>query len=376
MPFTALLGAAIHDGTVLQKGKTLLCENNQIVGIKDRKSLPAGCKIEHLDGGYLTPGFVDLQVNGGGGVMFNDDQTLQTLKVISQAHCRLGTYTFLPTLITDTQARSQAAIDSVAMAIEKGVPGIAGIHLEGPHLSIARKGVHEPSLIRSMSDTDLNMIADATQRLPNVMLTVAPESVTIPQTQTLAQAGVIVSLGHTNADYDTCMAYMAAGARNTTHLFNAMSQLGSRNPGLVGATLDSGDVSASLIADAVHVHPASMRAALRAKKGSSKIYLVSDAMAAAGSDLSQFILNGRTVFRRTGTLRLLDGTLAGADIDMPRSIETLVRQVGIDAAQAISMATSIPANMLALKGGYGLRTAASKENLLYMDREFNLKDLG
>ena len=119
-----------------------------------------------------------------------------------------------------------------------------------------------------------------------------------------------------------------------------------------------------------------MRAALRAKKGSSKIYLVSDAMAAAGSDLSQFILNGRTVFRRTGTLRLLDGTLAGADIDMPRSIETLVRQVGIDAAQAISMATSIPANMLTLKGGYGLRKAASKENLLYMDREFNLKDLG
>lgn len=308
--------------------------------------------------------------------MFNDDQTLQTLEVISQAHCRLGTYTFLPTLITDTQARSQAAIDSVAMAIEKGVPGIAGIHLEGPHLSIARKGAHEPSLIRSMSDTDLNMIADATQRLPNVMLTVAPESVTIPQTQTLAQAGVIVSLGHTNADYDTCMAYMAAGARNTTHLFNAMSQLGSRNPGLVGATLDSGDVSASLIADAVHVHPASMRAALQAKKGSGKIYLVSDAMAAAGSDLSQFILNGRTVFRRTGTLRLLDGTLAGADIDMPRSIETLVRQVGIDAAQAISMATSIPANMLTLKGGYGLRKAASKENLLYMDREFNLKDLG
>ena len=308
--------------------------------------------------------------------MFNDDQTLQTLEVISQAHCRLGTYTFLPTLITDTQARSQAAIDAVAMAIEKGVPGIAGIHLEGPHLSIARKGVHEPSLIRSMSDTDLNMIADATQRLPNVMLTVAPESVTIPQTQTLAQAGVIVSLGHTNADYDTCMAYMAAGARNTTHLFNAMSQLGSRNPGLVGATLDSGDVSASLIADAVHVHPASMRAALQAKKGSSKIYLVSEAMAAAGSDLSQFILNGRTVFRRTGTLRLLDGTLAGADIDMPRSIETLVRQVGVDAAQAIAMATSIPANMLTLKGGYGLRKAASKENLLHMDREFNLKDLG
>ena len=137
--------------------------------------------------------------------MFNDDQTLQTLEIISQAHRRLGTYTFLPTLITDTQARSQAAIDAVTAALAKGVPGIAGIHLEGPHLSIARKGAHEPSLIRNMSDADLNMIAEAAQRLPNVMLTVAPESVTLAQIHSLAKAGVIISLGHTNADYDTCM---------------------------------------------------------------------------------------------------------------------------------------------------------------------------
>ena len=376
MPLIALLGAAIHDGTVLQKGKALVCENNQIVGIKDPEDLPAVCEVLHLDGGYLTPGFVDLQINGGGGVMFNDNQTLQTLEVISQAHRQLGTYTFLPTLITDTQARSQAAIDAVTTALAKGVPGIAGIHLEGPHLSITRKGAHEPSLIRNMSDTDLNMIADAARHLPNVMLTVAPESVTLPQMQTLAKAGVIISLGHTNADYDTCMACMAAGARNTTHLFNAMGQLGSRNPGLVGATLDSDDVSAGLIADGVHVHPASMRAALRAKKGSGEIYLVTDAMATAGSDLSQFTLNGRTVFRRKGALRLLDDTLAGADIDMPRSIETLVRQVGIDEAQAISMATSIPANMINIKDGYGLRNAAVQGNLLYMDQDFKLKDLG
>lgn len=205
MSFTALLGAAIHDGITLQKGKALLCEDDQIIGIKDPEGLPAICKIRHLDGGYLMPGFVDLQVNGGGGVMFNDDQTLQTLEVISQAHRRLGTYTFLPTLITDTQARSQAAIDAVTAALAKGVPGIAGIHLEGPHLSIARKGAHEPSLIRNMSDADLNMIAEAAQRLPNVMLTVAPESVTLAQIHSLAKAGVIISLGHTNADYDTCM---------------------------------------------------------------------------------------------------------------------------------------------------------------------------
>lgn len=375
MSFTALLGAAIHDGITLQKGKALLCEDDQIVGIKDPEGLPAICEIRHLDGGYLMPGFVDLQVNGGGGVMFNDDQTLQTLEVISQAHRRLGTYTFLPTLITDTQARSQAAIDAVTAALAKGVPGIAGIHLEGPHLSIARKGAHEPSLIRNMSDADLNMIAEAAQRLPNVMLTVAPESVTLAQIHSLAKAGVIISLGHTNADYDTCMGYVAAGARNTTHLFNAMEKLGSRNPGLVGATLDSDNVSAGLIADGVHVHPASMRAALRAKRGSGEIYLVTDAMAAAGSNLSHFTLNGRKIFRRKGTLRLLDGTLAGADIDMPHSIETLIRQVGIDEAKAISMATSIPAKLIKLKGDYGLRNTTIQENLVYMDQDFKLKGL-
>jgi N-acetylglucosamine-6-phosphate deacetylase len=226
-----------------------------------------------------------------------------------------------------------------------------------------------------MSDADLNMIAEAAQRLPNVMLTVAPESVTLAQIHSLAKAGVIISLGHTNADYDTCMGYVAAGARNTTHLFNAMEKLGGRNPGLVGATLDSDNVSAGLIADGVHIHPASMRTALRAKRGSGEIYLVTDAMAAAGSNLSHFTLNGRKVFRRKGTLRLLDGTLAGADIDMPHSIETLIRQVGIDEAKAISMATSIPAKLIKLKGDYGLRNTTIQENLVYMDQDFKLKGL-
>ena len=376
MSLTALLGAAIYEGAVLHKDKALLCEDDLIVGLKDPETLPASCEVRHLDGGYLTPGFVDLQVNGGGGVMFNDHQTVQALEVISKAHRSLGTHTFLPTLISDTPARIRAAIDAVAAAYAKGVPGIAGIHLEGPHLSLARKGAHEPSLIRSMSDTDLNMIAEAARRLPNVMLTIAPEAVSLSQTQTLAHAGVILSLGHTNADYETCMAYMAAGVRHTTHLFNAMGQLGSRDPGLVGATLDSDDVFAGLIADGVHVHPASMRAALRAKKGPGKIYLVTDAMAAAGSNISKFDLNGRTVFRSEGTLRLFSGTLAGADIDMPRSIEILVRRVGIDEAQAISMATSIPATIINFKRPYRLSNTLLRENLLYLDQDFKLQDLG
>lgn len=200
MSFNALIGASIHDGTALHHGKALLCKDESVVGLKDLKALPAKCEIRHLDGGYLTRGFVDLQVNGGGGVMFNDAQTLQTLEVISEAHQRLGIHIFLPTLITDTQIRTQAAIEAVVMALEKGVPGIVGIHLEGPHLSLARKGAHDPSLIRAMSDGDLCMLTDAARRLPNVMLTIAPESVTLKQARILSHAGVILSLGHTNAD--------------------------------------------------------------------------------------------------------------------------------------------------------------------------------
>jgi len=320
-----------------------------------------------LNGGYLTPGFVDLQVNGGGGVMFNDQQSVEALSTIAQAHAKTGTHAWLATLITDTPARSFAAIEAVARAIDNRVPGLVGIHLEGPHLSTARKGAHDPALIRPMSNDDLTMIAGAAGRLPNVMLTVAPENVTADQVAALANAGVIVSLGHTDALYDTARDYFERGACCATHLFNAMSQITSRAPGLVGAVLDTGNASAGLIADGVHVHPASIRLALRAKQGPGAIYLVTDAMSSVGSDLTEFDLNGRTVYRRDGILRLSDGTLAGADIDMPRSIRVLVDQVGVAPGQAIAMATSIPASILKTANGAGQLIGSLQSDLVYLD---------
>lgn len=342
----ALLGAAIHDGTHLHHGKALLVEKKKTIGILDPEDLPADCLRHPFAGGYLTPGFVDLQVNGGGGVMFNDIETIKGLFVIAAAHRRLGSYAILPTLITDTPERSRAAIEIIFEAVKMGMPGIVGIHLEGPHLSLARKGAHDADLIRPMNDDDMAMIVDAARRLPNVMLTIAPENVTLDQARSLAQAGVILSLGHTDADYKTCLAYARAGVRCTTHLFNAMSPLGSREPGLVGATLDSGALSAGLIADGIHVHHATIRSAVRAKQGPGKIFLVTDAMSCVGSDLTEFTLNGRTIYRRDKTLRLSDGTLAGADIDMASSIRVMVHKIGLTPERAISMATSIPADVL------------------------------
>jgi N-acetylglucosamine-6-phosphate deacetylase len=370
MTRTAFIGAKIHDGDKLHDGMALLCDGPLIGGLVMAGTLPAGCREIALDGGIIAPGFVDLQVNGGGGVMFNDDQSIAALEAIAAAHAATGTRALLPTLITDTPDRSRAAIAAVAAAVDKGVPGIAGIHLEGPHLSMTRKGAHDPALIRTMTADDLSMIAEAAGQLPAVMLTVAPESVSIAQVAALAKAGVIVSLGHTDADFDTAQAYFAAGARCATHLFNAMSQLGNREPGMVGAVLDNADVAAGLIADGVHVHPATIRAALRAKTGQGRIFLVTDAMASVGSDLTEFVLNGRTVHRQDGTLRLADGTLAGADIDMPRSIATLVDRVGLDIGAAIAMATSIPAGVIGQADRLGLTPGRPLADLVWLDRAF------
>lgn len=340
------VGARIHDGVNLHDDHAFVCHTDGSRSIMRRRDVPADCPIHDLRGGTIAPGFVDLQINGGGGVMFNDDQSVEALRTIAAAHASIGTAAVLPTLITDTPARTKAAIAAVEQAIAERVEGVVGIHLEGPHLSVARKGAHDPSLIRTMDDDDLAIILRAAERLPNVMMTVAPENTTNAQIRAMSDAGVIVSLGHTDADFDTCMAAFDAGARCVTHLFNAMSQLGNREPGLVGATLARGDIYAGLIADGIHVHSATIRIALAAARNNDRIMLVTDAMATAGSDIDGFVLNGRQVFRSHQRLTLKDGTLAGADLEMAQALSTMVNAVGDSLDDAIRRATSTPASLL------------------------------
>ncbi|MFP7570282.1 N-acetylglucosamine-6-phosphate deacetylase [Marivita sp. S2033] len=363
----AYVGAQIHDGTDLHDGKALIVFRDGTTDIQDQGSLPADCAQQTLNGGLITPGFVDLQVNGGGGVMFNDDQSVEALDIIAHAHASTGTQALLPTLITDTPAQTRAAIDAVEQAIAQRIDGIAGLHLEGPHLSIARKGAHDPALIRQMEDDDLALMLNAAERIANLMVTVAPENVTNAQIRAMADAGIIVSLGHTDADFDTCMAAFDAGARCVTHLFNAMSQLGNREPGLVGATLQRDDIHAGLIADAIHVHPAAMRTALSAKPNSETVFLVTDAMATAGSDIDSFTINGRTVFRRDHKLTLADGTLAGADLEMPRALSIMTQQVGDSLTQAITRATATPASLLRDRNDLGRLGGANRTALYFED---------
>ena len=339
-------GGRIFDGTRLHEAHALRFEDGVVTALdRDDKVAAAGETID-LAGDILAPAYVDLQVNGGGGVMFNDAPTAETLAVMAEAHAGLGTGTILPTLITDTPAHTRAAIAAVEDAVARGVPGIGGLHLEGPHLSLARKGAHDPALIRPMTDDDLDALTAAAGRLPVLMVTVAPENVTAAQVQALAAAGVVVSLGHTDTDYDTCLAYHAAGAACVTHLFNAMRGLANREPGVVGAALDCGGLSTGLIADGIHVHPAVLRAAFAAKRGPGEIYLVTDAMAPAGTDLARFELNGREITRADGRLTLADGTLAGADLDLTRALKVLTEEAGLPLERALAAATSVPARVV------------------------------
>ena len=336
----------IFDGKKLRAGHAIRFVDGHAREFGPDAEVPKDGEVVDLSGDILTPGYVDLQTNGGGGVMLNNDPSVDTLRRIARAHRNLGVSVLLPTLISDSAEKTRATIEATIEAVHEGVPGIAGLHLEGPHLSIARKGAHDPAFIRPMEDDDMETLVTASRRLPALKVTVAPENVTEEQVSTLARAGVLVSLGHSDASFEVCMRYFAAGARCVTHIFNAMSQLGNREPGLVGAALASGSVSASLIADAVHVHPETIRTAWAAKAGPGRMFLVSDAMAVAGTDLTEFELGGRLIRRRGGALKLQDGTLAGADLELTFAIKTLMETANVSLESALQAAISHPAALI------------------------------
>lgn len=364
-PLTVFEGAAIFDGERLHASSALVVEHGRIAAIVPPDEAPRGERVL-LAGGTLAPGFIDLQVNGGGGILLNDAPTVEGIRTICAAHARLGTLGLLPTLITDTPETTGAAIEAGLAAARDGVPGFLGLHLEGPHLDLRRKGAHDPGLIRPMTADDLARLCDAARRLPALLVTVAPEAVDPQQIAALAAAGAIVSLGHSDATAAAAAAGFAAGARLVTHLFNAMSQLGSREPGLVGAALDAAGVRAGLIADGVHVAPLTIRVALAAKAGTDPVFLVTDAMAVAGTDATSFELNRRTIHRRDGRLTLADGTLAGADIDMPGALRVLTRDVGLTLPQALRLATVAPALALG-RTDLGRLAPGSAADLVHLD---------
>jgi N-acetylglucosamine-6-phosphate deacetylase len=364
----AFTGAAVFDGWSVVPDAVLVVEDGQVAAVTDR--VPAGATEVRLDGGILSPGLIDLQVNGGGGRMVDGSADVALIADVCAAHARLGATGILPTLITDTAAATRAVIAAGVAAAQAGVPGFLGLHLEGPHLDPRRKGAHDAALIRPMGAEDLAMLEGAARALPALMVTLAPYAATPDQIARLAAVGAVVSLGHAECTATEAQAAFAAGARCATHLFNAMSQLGNREPGLVGAVL-AGTAAAGIIADGLHVAPETLRVALAARP--EGLFAVSDAMAVAGTDVDRFTLGGREILRAGGRLTLADGTLAGADLSLPQALGVLTGPaVGLDPARALAMATRVPADVIG-RGDLGRLVPGARADLVHLDASMALR---
>jgi N-acetylglucosamine-6-phosphate deacetylase len=337
---------ALVNGRVLgehgpREGQAVLVEGAHIVAIVGQDDpRVAQAKQHDLRGHLLLPGFIDVQVNGGGGVLFNETPTVEALASIAAAHRKFGTTGLLPTLITDTPEVMRAALKAVNDAIDQGVPGILGIHVEGPFLAPARKGIHDAKLFRLPDANDVLALTAGNRGV--VMLTLAPEQVPMDTIRQFSQAGVVVVAGHTAADYTTVRAALDAGVSGFTHLYNAMTPLGSRDPGVVGAALDDPHSWCGLIADGHHVHPVALRIAIAAK-ARGKSVLVTDAMPPVGSDNPTYVLNGETITARDGVCQSDAGVLAGSALDMASAVRYAVQVIGLPLAEASRMASSYPA---------------------------------
>jgi N-acetylglucosamine-6-phosphate deacetylase len=315
----------------------------------------------------LVPGFIDIQVNGGNGYLFNESPTLEAIHQIGEAHQRYGVVGWLPTLITDSTEKMQQAADAVALARQQQVPGVLGIHFEGPGLSVEKKGVHNADLIRSLSDLEIDIMTRPD--LGNVIVTLAPEGVEKKVITYLRDSGVKVCLGHSNVSFQKARQAIDAGASGFTHLFNAMSPLGTRDPGMVGAALSCKESYVGLILDGVHVHPVTAEFAIQLQEN---IMLVSDAMSPVGTDLQSFRLQGETITRRGDQLTNEQGQIAGSVLNMAKAVENARLMIGLPLAKAVRLASQNPATFLGLDNQYGSLDKGRKANMVLLDDNSNV----
>ncbi|MEE7548624.1 N-acetylglucosamine-6-phosphate deacetylase [Xanthomonas sp. Kuri4-1] len=353
---------ALHNGRVLtdagfRDDVAVLLAGGRIAAIVAHDD-PQAAAAERVDlhGGTLLPGFIDLQVNGGGGVLFNNAPDPAGLAAIARAHRRFGTTGLLPTLISDTAERMAQAIAATRQAIADGVPGILGLHLEGPYLNPARKGTHDASVFRVPDAHELAVDTSLDNGI--TLITLAPERVPADAIRRLVDGGAVVFAGHSAASYEEARAGIAAGIRGFTHLYNAMSPLAGREPGMVGAAMEDAGTWCGIIVDGVHVHPASLRVALAAKPR-GKLLLVTDAMPMVGSDHPGFDLYGETITAVDGVVRNAAGALAGSALDMATAVRNTVALLGVPLDEAARMASLYPAQCLGLDDRLGRITWCS-----------------
>jgi len=368
----ALTNARIVNKDGISDGRAVLIEDGRIADLvagDDPRLKQAQCR--DLGGLLLLPGFIDTQVNGGGGVLLNDEPTVETIRRMGAAHRKFGTTGFLPTLISDDLSVMERAIGAVAAAVREGVPGVLGIHLEGPFLSPARKGVHNVEKFRQIDARALALLTSL--KSAKTLVTLAPEMTTPDTIAKLTKAGVIVAAGHTNATYDDIMEAYRQGLTGFTHLFNAMSPLTAREPGVVGAALSNPDSYCGIIVDARHVHPETLKLALRCKPH-DRFMLVTDGLANVGTNEDSFKLLNATIRIKNGVYVDENGTLAGSALDMRQAVRNAMTYLGVSLYEALTMASAAPARFLGLGHEVGTIAKGFRANFVVADDDLNIRE--
>ncbi|EJB5282805.1 N-acetylglucosamine-6-phosphate deacetylase [Vibrio vulnificus] len=365
----ALTNCKIYTGSDVLSEHALIIENDLITSIVPAADLPSGIEVKDLAGANVSPGFIDLQLNGCGGVMLNDEITAETMQIMHEANLKSGCTSFLPTLITSSDADMRAAITAAREYHAKYKNQSLGLHLEGPYLNVMKKGIHSVDYIRPSDTNMVDFICENADVVAKV--TLAPELNDPEHIEKLRNAGIVVSIGHTNATYAEARKGFEAGITFATHLFNAMTPMVGREPGVVGAIYDTPDVYAGIIADGFHVDYANIRIAHKIK--GEKIVLVTDATAPAGANMDYFIFVGKKVYYRDGKCVDENGTLGGSALTMIEAVENTVEHVGIALDEALRMATLYPAKAIGVDGYLGRIKKGYIANLTIFDRDFNVK---
>lgn len=345
MKFT-LIADYLFDGTQLYKELPVTVVDGHVHSLDTRKDAP----VRRVSG-ILAPGFIDTQVNGGGGVLLNTAPSVQTLQTMIRAHATFGTTNLLATVISSAIETASQVADAVSTALYAGLPGLLGVHFEGPHISSEKKGIHNADVLRPLSDAEMRLYCR--DDLGQVVVTIAPEVVPVEQIRTLTEYGVHVSLGHSHASYAQTVSALQAGATGFTHLFNAMSSFTSREPNVTGAALDCRDSWCGIILDGFHVHPAAARIALKAK-GADKIMLVTDAMSTVGSDQQEFVFDNHHINLNNDRLLSHTGQLAGSALTMIGAVNNAISMLGVSTCEALRMASFNPAKFLGTEQSMGI----------------------
>ena len=367
----ALTNANVLTDDGFRPDLAVLVEDGKVVALLPESGLPAGVTRRDLGGGHLLPGYIDVQVNGGGGVLFNNAPTVEALRSIVAGHRRFGSTGLMPTLISDDVETMRLAVAAVRQAIAEGVPGVLGIHLEGPYIAPERKGTHNADKFRVPDAAEIEMATSLDNGV--TLVTLAPEQVPADTIRAMVARGAKVAAGHTAASYEQARAGLDAGISGFTHLYNAMTPLQGREPGVVGAALEDPHSWCGVIVDGVHVHPASLRVALAAKPR-GKVVLVTDAMPMVGSDDPSFNLYGETIVAKDGVVRNAAGSLAGSALDMASAVRNTVQMLGLPLEEAARMASTYPAQFLGIDDYRGRIAPGCAADLVLLDDALQVRE--